>query len=69
MYYILASVIGLLIFILFVKALGTVVKGIVTSVFVIIVILSAIVFFKSLSKPVYVFGMYKVDNFVVTKIK
>lgn len=69
MYYILASVIGLLIFVLFVKALGAVIKGIVTSLFVIIVILGAIVFFKSLSAPVYVFGIYKVDNFVVTKIK
>ncbi len=67
MYYILASVLALLIFILFIKALGTVLKGIITSIFVIIVIASAVIMFKSLKAPVDIFGVYRVEKFEVTK--
>jgi hypothetical protein len=68
MYYILVAVLALLIFLLFVKALGAVLKGIVTVVFLVAVILAAVVFFKSLSEPVDIFGLYKVDKFIVTKV-
>jgi len=68
MYYILASVLALLIFVLFMKALGAVLKGVVTITFVVAVVLTIIVFFRSLSAPVDIFGLYKVDKFVVTKV-
>ncbi len=69
MYYILVGILGLLIFVLFLKALGAVVKGLLTTLFAFAGIWSIIIMIKSLSKPVYVLGRYKVDNSVITKIK
>ena len=68
MYYLLAAVLGLLIFLLFIKALGAVLKGVITFVFVIAVMGSIVIFLQSLREPVSLFGLYKVDKFVVTKI-
>jgi len=69
MYYIFIAIIAFVLFILFLKALGAVVKSIVTTLFVVIVIVGAIIMYKSLSAPVVLFGMYRVDKFVVTRIK
>lgn len=69
MYYILVAILGLLIFVLFLKALGAVVKGLLTTLFVFAGISAIIIMIKSLRNPVYVFGRYKVDNLVITKIK
>ena len=68
MYYILAATFVLLIFVLFIKALGAVLRGILTTFFVIIIIASVVIMFKSLSEPVDIFGLYRVENFVVTKL-
>ena len=68
MYYILMAILGFLIFVLFLKALGAVVKSIITTLFVLACISVGIIMFKSLRNPVYVLGRYKVDRFVVTKI-
>ena len=69
MYYILAATLLLLIFVLFIKALGTVLKGIITSLFVLIIVVSLVIMFKSLSQPVDLFGLYRVEKFEVTKFK
>ncbi|MFZ2663776.1 MAG: hypothetical protein WAX66_00190 [Patescibacteria group bacterium] len=69
MYYVLVTILGLLIFVLFLKALGSVIKGILTTLFVFAGIFAIIVMVKSLSNPVSVLGMYKVDNLVITKVK
>ena len=69
MYYVLLAVIAFVLFILFLKALGAVVKSLVTTLFVIVVVLGAIIMYKSIKGPVYVLGRYKVDRFVVTRIK
>ncbi len=69
MYYILAATVALLIFVLFIKALGIVLKGILTTIFVLIITGSVIIMVKSLSAPVDLFGLYRVDKFEVTKFQ
>ena len=69
MYYVIASTLALLVFILFIKALGSVIKGILTTTFVIAVIAFIYVMFSSISKPVELFGLYRVDNFEITKLE
>lgn len=67
MYYIIVAVISLLIFILFMKALGSVIKGIITTAFVIAVFGFIIIMAKSLGEPIEIFGMYKIDKMQITK--
>lgn len=67
MYYVLAATLALLIFVLFIKALGVVVKGILTSLFVLIIFISLFIMYKSLQGPVDLFGIYQVEKFEVTK--
>ena len=67
MYYILIAIVALLVFVLFIKALGSVLKGIITTLFVVVVIAFIILMSKSMSGPVDIFGMYKIDNMHITK--
>ena len=68
MYYIFVAIIAFVLFILFLKALGAVLKSIITIIFVIVVLIAGYLMFKSLKSPVTVFGRYKIDKFVVTRI-
>lgn len=67
MYYILAATLVLLIFVLFIKALGTVLRGILTTVFVLVMIASLYIMFRSIQEPVDLFGIYQVDRFEVKR--
>jgi hypothetical protein len=69
MYYVLAATVALLVFVLFIKALGSVIKGILTTTFVIVVVVFIYVMLKSISSPVNLFGIYQVDNFEITKLE
>ncbi|HOD01560.1 MAG TPA: hypothetical protein PKH50_02470 [bacterium] len=69
MYYVLVAILALLIFVLFMKALGSVLKGIITTVFVLIVIAFVVLMSKSISGPVDVLGMYRIDNMRITKFE
>lgn len=53
---------------LFLKALGAVIKSLVTTLFVIVVIAGAIIMYRSIKGPVILLGRYKVEKFVVTRI-
>ncbi|MFH1899053.1 MAG: hypothetical protein ABIJ82_01090 [Patescibacteria group bacterium] len=68
MYYIFVAIIAFVLFVLFLKALGTVVKSIVTTLFVIVVLIAGWLMYKSLESSVTVFGRYKIDRFVVTRV-
>lgn len=68
MYYILVAIIAFVLFILFLKAVGAVVKSIVTVLFVITFIVAGWLMYKSLQSPVTVFGRYKIDKLVITRI-
>jgi len=49
------------------KALGSVIKGIITTAFVVAVFGFIIIMAKSLGGPIEIFGMYKIDNMQITK--
>ena len=68
MYYILVAVLSFVLFILFLKALGAVIKSLITTLFVIFVLSTAWMMYKSIKAPVYILGRYKIDKFVVTRI-
>jgi hypothetical protein len=68
MYYIFVAIIAFVLFILFLKALGAVIKSIITTLFVLIVLIAGWLMYKSLKSPVTVFGKYKIDRFVITRI-
>lgn len=68
MYYIFVAIIAFVLFILFLKALGAVVKSIVTTLFVLIILVAGWLMYKSLKSPVTLFGKYKIDRFVVTRV-
>lgn len=57
----------LLTFVLFMKALGSVLKSVITTTFFLVVSTFIILMLKSLGQPVDIFGMYKIDRFVITK--
>ncbi|HQG58254.1 MAG TPA: hypothetical protein PLM44_00240 [bacterium] len=61
------AIVALMVFVLFIKALGSVLKGIITTLFVVVVIAFIILMSKSMSGPVDIFGMYKIDNMHITK--
>jgi hypothetical protein len=67
MYYVLAATLALLIFVLFIKALGAVIRGTLTTLFVLVIIGSLVIMFRSLKGPVDIFGVYRVDKFEITK--
>ena len=68
MYYILVLVLAIVLFVLFLKALGAVIKGLVTTLFVMVVVVGAIIMYRSIKAPVILLGRYKVEKFVVTRI-
>ena len=68
MYYILVFILAVVLFLLFLKALGAVIKSLVTTLFVIVVIAGAIIMYRSIKGPVILLGRYKVEKFVVTRI-
>lgn len=68
MYYIFVAIIGIVLFILFLKALGAVVKSILSTIFVLIVVVGGYLMYKSLKTPVTIFGRYRIDKFVVSKV-
>jgi len=68
MYYILVFILAVVLFLLFLKALGAVIKSLVTTLFVIVVIAGVIIMYKSIKAPVILLGRYKVEKFVVTRI-
>jgi hypothetical protein len=68
MYYIFVAIIAFVLFILFLKALGAVVKSIITVLFVIIFLICGYLAIKSLNSPVVLFGRYRIDRLVVTRI-
>lgn len=69
MFYLLALLLFIILYYVFVKLLSSIVKGCMMAVFVSVLILLVGVFIKSSREPVYLFDMYKIDNFNVVKLR
>ncbi len=69
MFYLLALLLFIILYYVFVKLLSSIVKGCMMAVFVVALVSLVIVFVKSSQEPVYLLDMYKVDNFEVVRLK
>jgi len=69
MFYLLALLLFIILYYVFMKLLSSIVKGCMMAVFVVVLVSLVFVFVKSSQEPVYLFNKYKVDNFKVVKLK
>ena len=67
MYYVLLLLLFGLLYYVFTKILSSVLKGCMVSLFIFVVVLAAIILYKSTKEPVNILGLYVVENFEVTK--
>jgi uncharacterized membrane protein len=68
MYYVLALLLLIVIYYLFVKVLSSLAKGCISGVLFAIGVAIVLVFVRSRNAPIDVFGLYRIDNFEVKKI-
>ena len=69
MYYLLALLLFIICYYVFVKLMSSIVKGCLMAVFVLILVTVVVIFVRSSKEPVNILNMYKVDNYEVTKIE
>jgi len=68
MYYLLLLLLFITVYYVFMKILGSLLKGCLTAVLFVFVAYVISVMVKSTKQPVNVFGIYQVDNFNVRKL-
>lgn len=69
MFYLLALLLFIILYYIFVKLLSSMVKGCLMAVFVLILVSVVVAFAKSTKEPVNVMGWYKIDNFNIVKLR
>ena len=69
MYYLLALLLFIISYYVFVKLLSSVLKGCMFAILVLILFVLITAFLRSAKDPVYIFDMYKIDNFEIMKIE
>ena len=68
MYYIFTILLFIVFYYVFVKLLSSVIKGCFTAVLVVFIIMALVIMIRSAEKPLELFGIYKIENFVITRI-
>ena len=68
MYYIFTILLFIVFYHVFVKLLSSVIKGCLTAVLVVFIIMALVIMIRSTEKPLELFGIYKINNFVITRI-
>lgn len=68
MYYLLSLLLFGIVYYVFVKVLGSIVKGCFTALLVVLIAYLAIVMLKSTKQPVRILDLYEVDNFNIRKL-
>ena len=69
MFYLLAALLFIILYYVFVKLLSSIVKGCLVAVLVLILVVAGSILFRSTRNPVYILDWYKVDNFNIVKLK
>jgi ascorbate-specific PTS system EIIC-type component UlaA len=69
MFYLLAALLFIILYYVFVKLLSSIVKGCLVAVLVLFLVLAGSVFIRSTKRPVYIFDWYKVDSFNIVKLR
>jgi len=67
MYYLLYLLLLVLLYYFIFKVLGSIVKGCFTFVIILAIALIGFNMIKSTKEPIDVFGIYKIENFVITR--
>ena len=68
MYYIIFGALSLLVFYVLVKILSSVIKGCLSTLAIIVLVITLYLMYKSTIEPVSVFNLYRIQNFKVTRI-
>lgn len=69
MYYIILTAFILVVFIVTARILSSIVKGCLISIGLFLIVITGFLLYKSTVKPVEVFGIYKIDNFEITRLE
>lgn len=69
MYYLLILLFLIVLYWVFVKILGSLLKGCFTLLGIVILVVIVLIFLKSIKKPVTIFDRYVINNFKITKVK
>ena len=68
MFYLLAILLFIVSYYVFVKLMSSILKGCLMAVFILVLFSVIYVFVLSAQSPVYIFDYYKIDNFEVIKL-
>jgi hypothetical protein len=68
MYYLLAFLLFIVVYYVFMRILSSVVKGCLTALLVVGIVAGVFYIIQSTKAPVYLFDMYKIDNLRIEKI-
>jgi len=68
MYYLLSLLLFVILYYVFMKVLGSLVKGCFTALLFVFIAYAVVIMVKSTKQPVDVFGIYQVDNFNIKKL-
>lgn len=69
MFYLLAALLFIILYYVFVKLLSSIVKGCLVAVLVLILVLAGITMVRSTKEPVNILNLYQVDNFNIERLR
>jgi hypothetical protein len=68
MYYIFTILLFIIFYYVFVKLLSSVIKGCLTAVLVVFIIMALVIMIRSAESPIDLFGIFRIHNFKVIRI-
>ncbi|AHB39963.1 TPA: hypothetical protein DHW62_01245 [candidate division WWE3 bacterium] len=69
MYYVVLTLLILVVFVVAARILSSVVKGCFLAVGLFLIVITIFLLYKSTVEPIEVFGIYRIDNFRITKLE
>jgi hypothetical protein len=68
MYYLLLLLLFIVLYTVFVKILGSLIKGCLMAFGIVLIVYTIYIMVNSIKQPMNIFGLYEVDNFNVRKL-
>ncbi|KKS30898.1 MAG: hypothetical protein UV03_C0018G0003 [candidate division WWE3 bacterium GW2011_GWE1_42_16] len=69
MYYVLMTLLILVVFIVATRILSSMLKGCFVAVGLLLIVITIFLLYKSTVEPIELFGIYRIDNFQITKLE
>ena len=69
MYYVILALLILVVFVVATRILSSLIKGCFVAVSLFLIVITIFLLYKSTVEPVKVFGIYRIDNFRITKLE